>query len=562
MDSTRLFAGVILAVSSFLLVQEWLTENREKNAVDQVSQEPEIKSILEDTNAVDLPQPNVAVPERSDLNLDSTPSDDMAPYTSAFGGERIVVKTDTLEVVFDTLGPEIVKVELLNHPSKESKNSNFVILNKTPNHFYTAQIGLIGENLPNHKDIFYTKNRSYTLSETEDTLIVDFSIEKKDIILNHVFKFTRGSYLIEVLSETKNLRQEPVRAHAYYQLVRDNTNPSGNSMMLPTYTGVALFTEESKYKKIDFEDIKKGEKKYPQIASDGWIAIIQHYFLGGWIPEENETREYYTRYQKNDLYSVGVILPLQTVDSGQTVSVENRLYVGPQDQDKLSEISKGLNLTVDYGWLTIIASPLFDLLQWIHKFVGNWGWSIVVLTIIIKLIFYPLSAASYKSMAKMRVVAPKLQKLKELYGNDKQRMQQEMMALYKKEQINPLGGCLPILVQIPVFIALYWVLLASVELRYAPFLLWIDDLSAKDPYYILPVLMGLSMIVQTRLNPTPPDPVQAKIMKIMPVVFSAFFFFFPAGLVLYWLANNILSIAQQWRITKVIEGKTKSNGRT
>jgi YidC/Oxa1 family membrane protein insertase len=305
----------------------------------------------------------------------------------------------------------------------------------------------------------------------------------------------------------------------------------------------------------------KGKVKYPKNSKDGWAAIVRHYFVAAWVLEQGVSREYFTRPRENGLYAVGVIVPVPEIAPGSIGHIGSRLYAGPQNQERMAELAPGLELTVDYGWLTIIAAPLFWLLSAIYQWVGNWGVAIILLTVIIKLFFYPLSAASYKSMAKMRVLAPKLQKLKETYGDDRQRMQQAMMEMYKTEKINPLGGCLPIVVQIPVFIALYWVLLGSVELRNAPFILWIHDLSAKDPYYVLPILMGLSMIVQSWLSPTPPDPVQAKIMKIMPVVFSVFFFFFPAGLVLYWLVNNILSIAQQWQITRVIERSQPANAK-
>jgi len=557
MDSLRIFAALILAVSSFLLVEAWFEEDSIVSQT-QEADEPYESNQPKNGNENEVPEVSVSLDrERESRSAKITGAERIALDEQI--GNKVKVKTDLFEITYNSIGPEIEKVELLKHPSKENSDENFVILNKTFGHNYTGQIGLIGDGLANHKDEFFIPEGQYELAVDSDVLEVPFSIVKDNVTVIHTFTFTRGSYAIKINTMVKNGRQEDLDVHAYYQLVRDDSNPSGSSMMMPTYTGVALYTEDSKYKKIDFSDIKKGQKKYPNSADNGWIAIIQHYFLGAWLPEDGKPREYFTRLLKNNLYGVGVILPIGNIPSQSSGGVQNRLYVGPQDQDNLSELSSGLNLTVDYGWLTIIASPLFRVLKWINEYVSNWGWSIVVLTILIKLIFYPLSAASYKSMAKMRVVAPKLQKLKELYGSDKQRMQQEMMSLYKKEQINPLGGCLPILVQIPVFIALYWVLLASVELRYAPFILWIDDLSAKDPFYVLPILMGLSMIIQTRLNPTPPDPVQAKIMKIMPIVFSVFFFFFPAGLVLYWLANNILSIAQQWRITRVIEGKTRAN---
>ncbi len=553
MDSMRVFAALILAVSSFLLVEAWMSEHG--NDRPEVTNQG-LATITDQTEEDDIPK--VTVP----LEPEALEEESVLPQLSVNSqdkGKKITVKTDVLLVTFNTIGPEIERVELLDHPSKQKKNENFVIFEKTANRFYTAQIGLIGKDLPNHKNSFSTEHSEYLLVDGEDEIQVRFKDEKDGVTVFHVYRFQRNSYVIDITTEIINRRSEALQAHAYYQLVRDDSNPTGTSKMLPTYTGAAVFTEESKYRKVDFSDIEKGSIKYPQKAKDGWIAIIQHYFLGAWLPTNGDSREYFTKMSKSGLFSVGVILPVPVVEVLSQAKVNNRLYVGPQDQDNLSKLSNGLNLTVDYGWLHIIAAPLFKLLKWINSYVGNWGWSIVVLTILIKLLFYPLSAASYRSMARMRVVAPKLQKLKELYGDDKQRMQQEMMSLYKTEQINPLGGCLPILVQIPVFISLYWVLLASVELRYAPFMLWIDDLSAKDPFYVLPLLMGLSMIIQTRLNPTPPDPVQAKIMKIMPIIFSVFFFFFPSGLVLYWLANNILSIAQQWRITSVIEGKTNLN---
>jgi YidC/Oxa1 family membrane protein insertase len=322
--------------------------------------------------------------------------------------------------------------------------------------------------------------------------------------------------------------------------------------MLPTYTGAAVYTEKEKFQKVAFGDMDKGKMPYPKNSNDGWVAMLQHYFLSAWLPKNGTPREFYTRKLDGGLYAAGVILPAGTIEPGKSTTVAVPLYAGPQEPNKLAKLAPGLELTVEYGWLTILAVPLFWVRSWFHRWVGNWGVAIILLTVVIKLLFYPLSEASYRSMAKMRVLAPKLQKLKDQYANDRQRLQQAMMELYKTEKINPLGGCLPIVVQIPVFIALYWVLLASVELRHAPFALWIVDLSAPDPWYVLPVLMGATMIIQTRLNPEPPDPVQAKVMKIMPIAFSVFFFFFPAGLVLYWLVNNVLSIAQQWNINRVL----------
>jgi YidC/Oxa1 family membrane protein insertase len=368
-----------------------------------------------------------------------------------------------------------------------------------------------------------------------------------------IYRFHRGSYVIDVSYEIANQGSAAISPFAYFQLVRDSKPPSGDSKMVPTFNGVAVYTNKEKFQKAPYGDIDKGKLPFPKTSNDGWIALLQHYFFSAWLPATGVQREFYARHLQGDVYAAGVIVPVGQVAPGQAGTLGVPLYAGPQEQDKLSKLAPGLELTVDYGWLTIIAVPLFWVLSWLQQFVGNWGVSIILLTVILKLIFYPLSQAGYRSMAKMRVVAPKLQRLKEQYGNDKQKMQQAMMELYRTEKINPLGGCFPILIQIPVFIALYWVLLASVELRHAPFFGWIQDLSTPDPWFVLPVLMGATMIIQTKLNPEPPDPVQAKVMKIMPLAFSVFFFFFPAGLVLYWLVNNILSIAQQWHINRVLE---------
>lgn len=379
--------------------------------------------------------------------------------------------------------------------------------------------------------------------------------------MSKIFRFRRGSYLIDVSFELVNTGAAAIQPYAYFQLVRDDKPLPGDSTMRPTFTGVALYTDKDKFQKVSFSDIEKGKAQHPKNSDDGWIAILQHYFFSAWLPSSGVAREFYARRLEDGLYSAGVIVPVGAIAPGATGTVTVPLYAGPEEQEKLAKIAPGLDLTIDYGWLTVIAVPLFWVLAWLHQWVGNWGVAIILLTVLIKLLFYPLSAASYRSMARMRVLAPKLQKLKDQYGQDRQRLQQAMMELYKTEKINPLGGCMPIIIQIPVFIALYWVLLASVELRHAPFFLWIDDLAAPDtlfgvwlgmPIGLLPILMAATMWIQTKLNPEPPDPVQARVMKIMPIIFSVFFFFFPAGLVLYWLVNNVLSIAQQWNITRVL----------
>ncbi|WP_126447534.1 membrane protein insertase YidC [Sulfuricystis multivorans] len=455
------------------------------------------------------------------------------------------VSTDLVEAEISSQGGDLVRLELLKHQAHDNPAKHFVLID--PAFGYAAQSGLIGPGLPNHKSRWTLPKQDAALKEGEDKLEVflEAPIEGGGkVIKTYVFK--RGDYLVDVRYKFVGA-QPPAGAHAYFQLVRNDMPPegSGGAMSTSTFTGAAFFTDQDKFKKVEFKAF--GEKgKHPTAAEDGWVALVQHYFVSAWIPAKGP-REYFTRKLDGNLYAAGVILPL----TGAELTVP--LYAGPQEQDKLEKIAPGLELVVDYGWLTFIAAPLFWVLQWIHKLVGNWGWAIIVLTILIKLIFFPLSAASYKSMAKMRVLTPKLMKLKEMYADDKQRMNLEMMELYKREKVNPLGGCLPILVQIPVFIALYWVLLGTVELRGAPWLGWITDLSVKDPYYVLPIVMGISMFVQTKLNPTPPDPIQAKIMLWMPIVFTGMFLFFPAGLVLYWTVNNILSIAQQWQVNRMIE---------
>jgi YidC/Oxa1 family membrane protein insertase len=466
----------------------------------------------------------------------------------------IVVRTDLLVADIDPVGGVLRKLELLQHKDKVDRSKNFVLFQQTATQTYVAQSGLIGADLPNHITPFSASAGNHELREGSNDISVDLTAKTAaGVTVVKTLTFHRGSYVIDEKLQIANGTAAEIEPLAYFQLLRDGTPAAGDSKMVPTYTGAAVFTQESKFHKVTFGDMDKGKADYPKHTKDGWIAFVQHYFAAAWLPSGDVQREFYTRALGNGLYATGVIVPAGRIAPGSSGEVNMRLYAGPQEQEKMAQLAPGLDLTVDYGWLTVIAAPLFWVLSAIQKWVGNWGVAIILLTVIIKLIFYPLSAASYKSMAKMRVVAPKLQKLKELHGDDRQRMHQAMIEMYKTEKINPLGGCLPIVVQIPVFISLYWVLLASVELRNAPFIWWIKDLSAQDPYYILPVLMGATMIIQTWLNPTPPDPVQAKVMKIMPVVFSVFFFFFPAGLVLYWLVNNVLSIAQQWQITRTIE---------
>jgi len=473
--------------------------------------------------------------------------------------EKLIhVKTDFVEAEISSIGGDIVKLSLLKHPDAQVKDKPLVLFERGKGtHNYVEQSGLLGSGLPNHTSLYSFDKDSYVLSGNEDKLLVRLKPQGNfDLKVNKTFTFKRGSYLIETSYELENTGHQPISFSNYFQLVRNSVPPSGSMRFLPTYTGGAIYTEKEKFKKIQFEDIDKGKTEYPKEADNGWIGILQHYFVSAWFLKEKTNREYFTRKLDGDMYAVGMILPNQIINPGQKNVVSSNLYAGPTESN-LDSIAPGLGLTVDYGWLTIIATPLFWVMTIFHVWTNNWGIAIILLTVLVKLLFFPLSAASYRSMAKMRVVAPKLEKIKEQYSDDREQLNRAMMELYKTEKINPLGGCLPVLVQIPVFIALYWAILSSVEMRYAPFFGWITDLASPDPYYVLPVIMGLSMIVQMRLNPKPPDPLQAKVMQIMPLAFSVIFFFFPAGLVLYSIVNNILSIAQQWVITRNTESENK-----
>jgi len=548
MDSFRIFAGMVFAISAFLLVDAWVRDHQKV-----VAPAAPATATQRDTAP---PPPSAALGQVTHPSAHATD-----PKLTR--GERVRVVTDVVVAEIDTMGGDLRRLELTKFRDTFDQKLNFVLLQENEQNVYVGQSGLIGENLPNHTTLFKAAQNSYELDPGADTVSVRLKAAGENgIQLVKIYTFHRGSYVVDVGFEATNTASAAIEPFAYFQLVRDTKPPAGDSKMVPVFNGVEVYTEKDKLHKATFDDIVKNKLGYPKSAPDGWIAIVQHYFLGAWLPKSGELREYFVRPLDNGLFAAGVIVPVGRIDPGQTHVVLSRLYAGPQEQVVLKTLAPGLELTVDYGWLRPLAVPLFWVLNEIHKVVGNWGVAIILLTVIIKLIFYPLSAASYKSMAKMKVLAPKLQRLKERYGDDRQRMHQSMVELYKTEKINPLGGCLPIVVQIPVFIALYWTLLLSVELRQAPFVLWIHDLSRPDPYYILPVLMGATMFIQTWLNPTPPDPMQAKLMKIMPIAFSVFFFFFPSGLVLYWLVNNILSIAQQWRITHVLErAKTAHDGR-
>lgn len=546
MDSQRLILFFVFSLSVFFLYESWHRD--QAKAIEATT--AATPSVIPGAPAQKA-QPLTPAPS-SGLTLPGT-----TPITAKAlnDGKLISIETDLYKAQVSSVGGDLVRLELQRHGGTLDPKKPFVLFERTATHTYIAQSGLgpAEKGLPNHLTQYTAGSYSYRLADGSNEIDVRLESTSGDVKTVKVLRFTRGSYLIQQRYEVSNGGQVPLDVYGYFQLVRDAKPPEGDSSMVPTFTGAAVYTEQEKFQKIAFGDIEKGKFSYLKNSKDGWIGMLQHYFLGAWLPKSGVPREYYTKPLPQGLHAAGVIVPAGTAAPGASVVLDMPLYAGPQEQEKLAALAPGLELAVDYGWLTVIAKPLYWILSWIHGWTGNWGFAIIVLTILIKLAFYPLSQASYVSMARMRVVAPKMQRIKDQYGHDRQRMQQAMMELYKTEKINPLGSCLPVVVQIPVFIALYWVLLGSVEIRHAPFILWIKDLSSQDPYFILPILMGISMIIQTRLNPEPPDPVQAKVMKIMPIAFSIFFFFFPAGLVLYWLVNNILSIAQQWQVNRVLE---------
>lgn len=554
MDNRRLILLLVFSFSLVMLWDAWQKYNQPKVAA-------QIAALTTSANGSPVPVPSATQP--SPAGKTSVPA--LATTPKMAMGEVVSIKTDLFVADVSLLGGDIIGLELKNYKVTNDKKKNFSLFETR--HQYAAQSGLIGEGLPNHKTKFTVSAGSRELAPDAKTILLRLEAPVVDgVKVTKVYTFTRGSYLIDVAYEIDNASQKEVVAHAYYQLQRDTVAPDGESMMVSTYTGPAVYTEQDKFQKINFKDIEKGNAKFNAKADNGWVAMVQHYFVSAWIPDEKQPREFYVRNLEggvNPAITAGVIVPTPLIAAGSKVTQTVSLYAGPQIQSTLDQLAKpvadkgigaqGLPLVVDYGWLTIVAAPIFWCLELIHKVVGNWGWAIVLLTVGIKALFYPLSAASYKSMAKMRTITPRLVALRERYGDDKQKLNQEMMNLYKTEKINPLGGCLPILVQIPVFIALYWALLGAVEMRDAPWILWITDLSSPDPFYVLPAIMMITMVIQTKLNPTPPDPIQAKITMFMPFIFGGMFFFFPAGLVLYWVVNNILSIAQQWQITRMVE---------
>lgn len=544
MDTTRLILVVSLGLVLLLIWQAW----QQEYGTAPSGREAPVASPEAVEGAVDVP---TVVSEEQPESPEALQETVQSPLESA---QRIYVQTDVLDVEIDTRGGDIRTAKLLKYPvSVKQPDEPFVLLNDTPPMIFLVQGGFLPRDQPpTHHAVYQVAETEYRLEEGSDEIRIPLTWHSDSgLSVTKVYTFQRGSYLIDMSYEVDNRTQKPWRGHLYGQLQRNESDNGNQSSFIYTYTGAAISSPDNRYEKIKFKAMEK--QNLSRSIKDGWVAMLQHYFVAALIPDPGREYHYYTLALGDGRYVAGLYGPDQAIAPNGRGTFQLRVYVGPKIQKTLAAIAPDLDLTVDYGWLWFIGQPLFWLLEKLFAITGNWGWAIVLVTIVIKTLFFPLSAASYRSMANMRRVQPRMMAIRERFGNDRARMNQGMMELYKEEKINPLGGCLPIVVQIPVFIALYWVLLESVELRQADFMLWIHDLSTRDPYFVLPLLMGVSMFLQQKLNPAPIDPVQAKVMQLMPVIFTFFFAFFPAGLVLYWLVNNILSIAQQWLITRRIE---------
>ncbi len=554
MDNIRLVLIFALAFLALLLYQAWMDDYGAPKGQPQATASSETPAPQVPASAglsAGSSVPAAPVPEISGTSAPpavvAAPSDEQ---------DWIRVVTDVLDLRISPKGGDLKSALLLDYPvDPKTPEEKFPLLKPAPPNLFIAQSGLIGadpDTAPTHEAQYRAERPLFELAAGQEQLEVPLVwTHPSGIEVTKRYTLRRGSYLIEVQHEVENNSGKTWSAREYNQLQRTPPLESDKQRFIYTYTGAAIYSPTEKYQKISFDDMK--EQKLALDVTGGWVSIIQHYFLGAWIPPGETAQHFFSNVLPGERYVIGIYSEPVTIPDGSSHVFSSEVFAGPKLQDVLAEIAPGLELTVDYGWLTVVSQPLFWLLKKLHDLLGNWGWAIIFLTILIKLAFYKLSETSYKSMANMRRMTPRIQALKDRYGSDKQRLNQAMMELYKKEKINPLGGCLPVVVQIPVFIALYWVLLESVELRQAPFILWINNLSAKDPYFILPLIMGISMFIQQKLNPAPVDPMQAKIMMSLPFVFTIFFAFFPAGLVLYWVVNNILSIAQQWVITRRIE---------
>ena len=538
-DIRRTILWVIFGFSMVLLWDQWQIYNGHAPTFFP-------KPVAAD-KAVAAPSKDATVPAPASVASASDIKNSTAPAAQS---ERLVVTTDVLKLTLDTEGGSLVRAEFLKHTDLNDKTKNFVLLDDSKERVYLAQTGLIatGTTLPTHKTVMaFTGEKA--LKDGANELVLTFeSPVTGGIKLVKTYTLKRGSYAIAVKHEVFNNSGALLQPQLYQQLVRDGNKPAGESSFYSTFTGPAVYTDAKKYSKVEFADIEKNKFEIDKQADNGYVAMVQHYFASAWLLDKGVARENFLRKVDTNLYAAGMITQLGDMPTGTSKALESRLFVGPQEEKILETLAPGLELVKDYGWLTILAKPLYWLLDQLYAYIQNWGWAIVALVLLLKIAFYWLNAKAYASMAKMKAINPRIMEMRERLKSNPQQMQMEMMKIYREEKVNPMGGCLPIAIQIPVFIALYWVLLSSVEMRNAPWVLWINDLSAADPYFILPLVMTLTTLLQTALNPAPPDPMQAKMMWIMPLMFSVMFFFFPAGLVLYWITNNILSIAQQWVI--------------
>ena len=548
-DIRRTFLWVIFGFSMVLLWDQWQVYNGQKATFFPAppAATAEKTAAAPTSAAKELPVASVA---NSAANPAAGPSQvpTSATMPVATSQQRIEVSTDVLKLSFDTEGGSLVRSEFLKFGDTIDQQKPFVLLDESKARVYLAQTGLIGGPFASHKTpMQFTGERELKAGQNELSLTFE-SADTGGLKLIKTYTLTRSSYAIKVSHKVVNTGTAPAAPQLYVQLVRDGNKPEGESAFYMTFTGPAIYTDAKKFQKIEFSDIEKSKADFEKTTQQGYVAMVQHYFASAWLLPENTPRENFARKVDANLYAVGMITPFNEVAPGQTKTMDVTLFVGPQEEKMLEALAPGLELVKDYGWLTVLAKPLYWLLDRLFSFLQNWGWAIVALVFLIKLAFYWLNAKAYSSMAKMKAINPRIMEMRERLKDNPQQMQQEMMRIYREEKVNPMGGCFPIMVQIPVFIALYWVLLSSVEMRNAPWIGWIQDLSAPDPYFILPVIMTLSTLLQTALNPAPPDPMQAKLMWFMPLIFSVMFFFFPSGLVLYWITNNILSIAQQWMI--------------
>ena len=541
-DIRRTILWVIFGFSMVLLWDAWQVHNGQKATFFPKPGAAPVAAAPAST-ASGVPTASAPV-----ATAPATPGQVPAGAAAASASEQIEVSTDVLKLRFDTEGGTLTRAEFTQHKDMVDSKLPFVLLDQSPVRVYTAQTGLIGGNFPTHKSAMRFAGEK-SLKDGQNELTVRFESDVQNgVKLVKTYTLQRGSYAIGVKHEVVNTGTAAVSPQLYLQLVRDGNKPAGESSFYSTFTGPAIYTDAKKYNKVEFSDIEKNKAEIDKTSPNGYVAMVQHYFASAWLLGDGINRENFVRKVDNNLYAVGMITPVADVAPGQSKTVSSQLFVGPQEEKVLEALAPGLDLLKDYGWLAMLSKPLYWLLDKLFGILQNWGWSIVALVLLLKIAFYWLNAKAYSSMAKMKAINPKIMEMRERLKGDPQKMQQEMMRIYREEKVNPMGGCFPIMIQIPVFIALYWVLLSTVEMRNAPWTLWIHDLSAPDPFFILPLVMTLTTLLQTALNPAPPDPMQAKMMWIMPLVFSVMFFFFPSGLVLYWITNNVLSIAQQWII--------------